>query len=373
MVKEIVWIGYGDSKNASTWSNVPYLFTKTLEEKKIKVDRIDISANHTISRLYDRIIYPIFRPIFGLAPFGRTYLLYAWNLLKIKRQMKRFPNAEYCIISSFDYYNKFSKAQTILYGDWTYDTLLERQKKKPSFWDRRFINQQKLAINKADIVISLFAECAKHIKEIYPLSNVHYLNTYFINSLYEEELDPKLIIKRKRESKSILFIGKKIYKETADKVIEAFKLLRSKDSSLSLNIIGMVKSDFDGNIPEGINFYGFLHKDIKLECDTYYKLLLDATIIANPNPVWGGYSSIVEAMYFYTPILVAPYKDFKQEFGENINFGIYNAEYTAECIAKNIMAIMESSEFNTICMNAHERVKDYTWSNYVDKILDLLE
>lgn len=88
--------------------------------------------------------------------------------------------------------------------------------------------------------------------------------------------------------------------------------------------------------------------------------------------IGGGYSSTVEAMYFYTPVIVSPYDDFVNEFGKDIDFGIYNEKYDSSVLAKNIEAIFNSGDYENMCLNAHERVKDYTWDNYVDKILKLL-
>lgn len=88
--------------------------------------------------------------------------------------------------------------------------------------------------------------------------------------------------------------------------------------------------------------------------------------------IGGGYSSIVEAMYFYTPVIVSPYDDFVNEFGKDIDFGIYNKKYDSLVLAKNMESIFNSSDYENMCLNAHERVKDYTWDNYVDKILKLL-
>ena len=50
-VKEVIFFTYGDSSKASTWSNVPFLFTKTLEGKGIKVDRIDLTQTPMYQRL----------------------------------------------------------------------------------------------------------------------------------------------------------------------------------------------------------------------------------------------------------------------------------------------------------------------------------
>ena len=93
-------------------------------------------------------------------------------------------------------------------------------------------------------------------------------------------------------------------------------------------------------------------------------------MIVNPTPKWAAYSSIIEAMYFYTPVVVSPFDDFVQEFGQKISFGRYNEVFTAEGIADSIRQILAADNYTDICTCAHETVKDYTWERYVDKVLD---
>ena len=77
-------------------------------------------------------------------------------------------------------------------------------------------------------------------------------------------------------------------------------------------------------------------------------------------------------MYFYTPVLISPYKDFVSEFGENIEFGTYNQEFTEEVIANNITKILSSDRYEYMCQNAHEKVKNYTWEEYVNRFIELI-
>ena len=56
MVKEIIFFSFGSSLNASTWSNIPYMFTRALVDRGIKVDRVDLSQQFG---------YKLFRVIWG--------------------------------------------------------------------------------------------------------------------------------------------------------------------------------------------------------------------------------------------------------------------------------------------------------------------
>lgn len=42
MIREVTVFSPGDSRSLTCWSNVPCLFTKSLESKGIKVNRVNI-------------------------------------------------------------------------------------------------------------------------------------------------------------------------------------------------------------------------------------------------------------------------------------------------------------------------------------------
>ena len=53
-------------------------------------------------------------------------------------------------------------------------------------------------------------------------------------------------------------------------------------------------------------------------------------------------------MYFYTPVIVAPYKDFVSEFGEEIDFGLYNKEYNVDTLISNIRRLLETENYGSM-------------------------
>ena len=218
----------------------------------------------------------------------------------------------------------------------------------------------------------------------YPKANIHFLGGNVINDLLNksfvsrsklqvsnEKTDNTIIVedlvKTKSKSKRLLFIGRKTtYLGAAKKLIEAYKLLKGEEAYMdySLDIVGCAASDFD-SLPHGVTCYGFLNKSEERDRKTYYDLLLGAKVLVNANPKWGAFSSTVEAMYYYTPVIVSPCQDFVKNFGEKIDFGVYNQEFTAESIANDIKTIINSDNYTEMCNFAHENVKTYTWENYV--------
>lgn len=372
-MKEIIFYTMGDSLNVSTWSNVPYLFSTHLEKKNIIVRRINLKPNKYLSGFWNKIITRIINPFYPghVYTFDRTLLFQYLVDLKIKQSIKKYPKADYCIFTCFNFYNKYNKIPSLLFSDWTYDILIRDRLKRELYWfEKRHSKQEETAINSAKIVVSLFPVCADLMKQQYPQANINYLGGNVINSLYNKELNENTILESKSKSNILLFIGGPKYLNGAKLLIEALKII-NQDKQYELHLIGLTKSTFD-KLPPYVFCHGYLRKDNPQERDLYYRLLITAKILINPTPLWGGYSSTIESMFFYTPVIVSPYKDFVDEFGKEIDFGLYNNEFSADALASNINSILQDQEYLSRCKNAHNRVKDYTWDNYISKLLKLM-
>lgn len=377
-IREIIFFAGGDPESAQTWSNVPKCFIDGLRRKGIVVHPVALTHQRW-ERLYDNLIRKVLK-VLTLWYDEPKYYGYTWlhkwlGNRRIKQAVATYPQADYCFFINYAFYNKFSAIPSLLLSDWSNVINLNRRGKPVARFQKRFCEQEKEAIEHANHVVSIFPLCAEEMRQLYPTANINYLGGNVINDLSGEELRADEILKEKRMSKRILFIGKPDrYKNSAIKLMEAVGMLRNNEKfkDFELDIIGIEKNQLP-HVPDYVHCHGFLHKDVPDECRRYYQLLKGAKIIVNPTPKWAAYSSIVEAMYFYTPVLVSPFDDFVEEFGENIGFGRYNHEFSAECIAENIRTIAESADYTDICNRAHKTVKDYTWDRYVDKVLKLCE
>lgn len=369
-MREIIFFSIGNSSDVSTWSNVPYLFAKQLEKRGIILRRVNLHIGKNVRILYNRTLFLLLNIIYPKHEysFERTFLYrFIVNRL-IKKSVKKYSSADFCIFFGYNFYNKFNNIPSLLFGDWTYEILIHERLNREFYWfEKLYSKREETIINSANIIISLFPKCADRIKEQCPEANVFYLGNNVINSLYEEELDDNRILSIKNSSKKILFIGQSKYIEGAKLLIESLKII-SKDDNYELHIIGMDASLFE-NLPFNVFCHGYLRKDNIKERKLYYDLLISAKVLINPTPLWAGYSSIVEGMFFYTPIVVTPFKDFVDEFGINIDFGVYNEIFSAEVLSQNILSVIHSHNYLGFCKRAHERVKNYTWDNYIDKLL----
>ena len=370
---EILVFTYGDSLDISTWSNVPFLFTKTLEEKGHTIHRVDISPNKTLEHLYNTLSFYIFKrilkrktscPIFIMTKMHRI-LAYR----KIKKATKRYPNIHLSLFLTYHFYNKYSNKPSILWHDWSNRAYIERTNRKPYAHEIKALESEDLAIKKACRVYTMFPSY-KELMETLHMRKFIYLNRNVVNTVYDKNFDIQKNISAREKSNIILFIGNLHYMEAAKELTAAFMKLKEEDDKLELHLIGISDEQFP-TAHDGIHCHGYLRKNIKKERDLYYKLLTSCKVFVNPAKKWGGYSSSIEAMYYGCPLIISPYDDFVKEFGEEIDFGVYFKEGSLiECIKRVIYS--DKTSYIKLCNNSHKRVADYSWSNYVNDFLESL-
>ena len=95
--------------------------------------------------------------------------------------------------------------------------------------------------------------------------------------------------------------------------------------------------------------------------------------MVNPSETWAAYSSSIEAMRYFTPVIIKPYEAFVKDFGTENDFGYYLENTEIETIVNAIEKVMFSENYLELCKNANARVKDYTWDNYIEKIVELMQ
>ena len=371
-IKEITVFTIGDSNEIKTWSNVPYFFTKTLIEKNIKVNRVNLEENKLISKVY-KYTYYVFLKLFNKNSnhtYFRSKLNYYLTKRKIKSAITNFPSSQYLLFLSFSFsIPKINGKKTILFGDWTYLYFISNfLKRKPLWFEQYALNKEKDNIETSDMVLSLFPKSHEFNLKQYNNRNQYYLGNV-INCNYE--LNRSNLIAEKIKSNKLLFIGNKKYLQGAIDLINAFKQLSIK---AELHIIGLIDAEVGINAP-GLYYHGYLDKGKTSENELYYKLITEARVIINTNPNWGAFSAMTEAMYFLTPVITSPYQEFVITYGDEIDFGFYvEPKNIKDLILKIEMILSNSSEQqNEMMNNAHEKVKDFTWSSYTNQFLRLIE
>lgn len=371
-MKEIIVFTGGDSNDISTWSNVPFLFTKTLEKKGYIIHRIDTSPSKLINRMFNSLSFYLLRKILKLnacPEFHRTVFHRLIVYRRIKKATKLYKNILFNLFLEYDFYNKYSDKPNVLWSDWTDRIVIQRFGREPKWYELGSLKHEDNVVKSADLVFSLFPKVAKDMSIYYGREFVC-LGKNVVNTVCDEKWSLMDIIENRKKSNKILFVGNTRYFGAAQELIKAYHSLKIKNDSLELHIVGMTKEQLNVKLND-IFCYGYLNKGVKEERDLYYSLLLSCKVFVNPAKVWGGYSSTVEAMYYGSPIVVAPYDDFVEEFGRDIKFGKYFEDGVS--LEGIIESVLVDNNYDSLCVEAHNLVKDYTWDSYVDSFLFFLK
>lgn len=372
-IKEIiVFSEQGDPRNIRTWSNVPHFLVSTLEAKGIIVHTINLEPRGLIQRSIRKFINIIFPRFFKnvFYDYLRTPFHYHVARRKIKKAVSEHKDVDTLLFTTFSLSaSGLTEKPSILFCDWTIEHHINYYlDKKPNFLEQSSIDRQNRTIEEADQVFVLFPAIAAIMKRRYQNSKISYIGNV-VNNLVESS---STSIQNKAEKKRLLFIGKKKYLLGACNLVEIFKSLRAKISTLELDIIGLNEHDFQTSLPEGVNCFGYLDKGSINDRARYYNLLENASVFINTTPKWGAFSASLEAMYFYTPVIITPYTEFVETFGETINFGEYYKEGTQD-LGEVILKVLNHSSYNELCYNANKASERHTWSSFVDSLLSHIE
>jgi glycosyltransferase involved in cell wall biosynthesis len=200
---------------------------------------------------------------------------------------------------------------------------------------------------------------------------------YYFGNVFNpvEKPNKAEILDLKENSNKILFIGNTFYLSGAIELCKAVGYIKeNRNMDIELHFISLIRHDFPYELQaDYMSCHGYLDKSIPEDREDYYSLIKNAKIVVNTTPKWAGLTSILESMYFYTPIITNKNDNFKKIFGDEIQFGQYCDNHYIE-IAEKIMAIWKLSkdEYSKMCESANFEVKDFTWDKYVENILTVV-
>ena len=379
MKKEYIILTEGDANSINTWSNVPYFFSKAIEKNGGIVHRIDISfsKNANIFEKFIAQIYKLYFKIFHMLNknndiygFTRTKFYKCVIDRKIKESIEKYPNANIISMNFSHIGGKYSKdIKSLMFCDWSIKYLIEQQeKRKPGTFEKIAIKRQEEEIDKATYVVSLFP-AVKRFMEIELGRKIEYLGNVINSEVVE--FNSEELIEKKYKSKRYIFIGRKRYIESIKKVIQT---VIEYNINIEIDVIGLNKDD-DKLLNQPYVFcHGYLSKNDSEQRKLYYDSIMNAKAIINVTEEWNGMSSIIETMYYNTPIIVMPNENTIETFGENCDFGCYLKKN--DCIEiKEALYKIEKCDFKDykyMCEKAHKLVKDFSWDNYINKIMRLL-
>ena len=371
VIRRMLVVSTQDSTKLSSWSNVPFLFCKSLEEQSIDLRRVTLPTLGWIGALVQwplRLLKRIGLGHESTWDYTRS-ALYAWIVRRHIDQVLQHEAVDAVLVLSFSYGPSIpSKVPLYLFSDWSLSYAIECQRlRKPNLLERASICRENRLINSASAVFVLFPLAERFLKNSLPLANTHYLGNV-INAVEQPDVDD---IRLKQQSCALLFIGKSHYLEGALQLIDAYRQLKSTLPALTLDIVGMGR-EFFGDLPEGVVCHGYLDKGDPAQRAKYYGLLRNARLFVNPNPKWASFSAALEAMYFYTPLVTSAYAEMEETFGKSISFGAYFRDVAEQSLADLLRDLMLCADYAHMAESAHKAADSFSWDAYVKRVLDVV-
>lgn len=360
-----------DSTKLSSWSNVPYLFCKTLEDEGLEIKRLTLAPLGFWGAAV-RVSLKLFKLLRLINESTWSYSRSDHYFRRARQQIDQALEQEAfdaVLVLSFSYGPSLpSKVPLYLFGDWSLSYAIERQRsRRPSRLEQASIVRENKLINAASEVFVLFPLAERFVKNMLPMARTHYLGNVInaVEQPYESD------IRLKQASYSLLFVGKSHYLEGALQLIEAYRELKSTLPALTLNIVGMER-DFFGDLPDGVLCHGYLDKGDPAQRAKYYALLRGAWLFVNPNPKWASFSAALEAMYFHTPLVTSAYAEMVETFGKEVTFGAYYRADGTESLVDLIRRLMLTADYELMARSAHDAANPFSWEAYVRRFLDVI-
>ena len=365
---QLIVFSNGDAWDASTWSNVPYMFLTTFRNLRPNVD----------IRVFDMSLVDAGFPLSAIAKLWnflvtpRRGALYTFDRTEfrhrlLRRKMSDFLNQEACgsgVLLSFDFSNPASERdgyKVCMLCDWTIDYVIRKhQHREPTVGEQNLIMRQEKAIAGCDHATVLFPCSAELIRAACPGTEIAY---YGLPSHVVGEVEPCF---DRFASRRIVFIGKPAYLSSLQVVVEGLARFNATHHGceLRLDVIGMQDGPGD---KDNVTYHGFLRKDNESERITYYGLVRSARALVTVSREWVGASSIVEAMSLGTPVIVSPTIELEAMLnGEGWGFW---CDCTASDVEESLSAlgVLSEADLGQMCRCAAITVRDFTWEKFVER------
>ncbi len=365
---DFIVFSIGDSRKPSTWSNVPYYFTATLEHQGYVVQRVDIGPSRLLQLMFDLPWKAYCRLIGRQTQF--TFLRSAYNRkiteLKIQRALKHWPSG-HCVFMTYSF-GAGQERPYSLFCDQTFaQSIAYFAEREPDALERPTILAERKVLKAADLVIALFPEVAEGLRKFHGQKVKYYGNVVNMGSM---DVDPQALLNAKLNSREIVFIGKRKYREGLERLAQAVEVLNTKyQETLIVNVIGMDRRELP-SAPDNMVFHGYLDKGKPEQARLYQDVLRRSRLFVNPNPKWAAFSASCEALYLCTPVVIFPYSEFQRTFGDVNDLGTALTSNTPEELAEAISVLMKDEAIwaQKACA-AHEATRNMSWENYVEHFL----
>jgi len=273
------------------------------------------------------------------------------------------------VVQGFSYPLHNGKNKQIIFGDWPSEYLFDMfLKRKPSRLERWSIDRENAVIEAADAVITLFPNVQQYMLKKYKNDRIYcYGNVVNVDDNINV---PVNVVRNKIKSNRLLFIGQPFYIQGALELICAVNNIRESGFDLEVDIVG-IDVDLIKMKYKWLRVYGYLDKQNPKDSEIYYSLLSDARLFVNTTSGWSGFQSLLEAMYFYNPIIVRPNESLISYFPNLMNFSYVLEGEGSNLEGLIIKSLSEAHRYEEMCMSARRESESYTWDNFIDKVIGL--
>lgn len=368
--REFIVFAIGDPAKASTWSNVPYFLSKTLEEKGHVVHRADLAPNRPLQVAYDALIGALRKT--GITRTRHYFFRSSFNAWLTQRRIERVLSAHpgaLPIFTTFSFGRNRQRRPYVQLCDMTFERHLRYfEGRGPNAMEQRTIARERKQVGGASLLISLFPEQAEELRTQHGDRVRYYGNV--VNTDIAAPDAPRLL-QRDLSRPEVLFIGGSKYKPGLLKLLDVLETMNaSRAVPIQLHAVGIPRHELLRAIPAWATVHGYLDKSDPEDAARYATLLERCCLFINPMPLWGSFSASCEAMHMYMPVIVSAYTEFTSTFGTEPGVGVLlRTEDDAE-LSTAINNLLESpTVWQARSRAAHEAVEPFTWASYVERML----
>ena len=367
--RQFIVFSIGDSRRPSTWSNVPYFFTRELEHQGCQVERIDIGPPRSVQLLFD-VPWKAWCRLTGVRTkytFQRSMVNRRATQARISRALRQHREL-HCIFMTFSFSTREKARPYTLFCDQSFaQHIAYFDERSPDHLEYPTVLEERRNMEEAGIIVALFPDVAEDLRYAYG-EKVKYFGNVVNIELPAGETEAALNVKR--ATNEIVFIGSRKYKAGLERLAEAIDFLnQGLFAGLVVNVIGMKRKDMP-TAPANMVFHGYLDKGKPTELRRYTDILSRARLFVNPNPKWAAFSASCEAMFLYTPVVLFPYPEFERTFGTVDNVGIGLQSTLPQHIAESIAGLMrDDAAWQAKAIAAHHATESMTWANFTRKFM----
>ena len=361
------------SKNYKSWSNIPYLLHRNLEKRGYVVKNYvmrEVEPLKTVFNFPIRVLNKFFK--LGTTYFYvRTPVHFFFTYLYSRCIGLMSAKQDVMIVQGFSYPSHNGKNRQIVLGDWPSEYLFEKfLRRQPSRLERKSIDRENAVIEAADAVITLFPNVREYMLRKYKNKNIYCFGN--VVNVDDDVGVPADIQQRKINSNRLLFVGQPFYLPGALELIAAVRSLRGKGVDCEVDIIG-IDACLIGAEYAWLKVHGYLDKEKPEDKRKYYELLSNARLFVNTTPGWSGFQALMEAMYFYNPIVVRPNESLSSYFPNLKELAYILEEGGVSLVALLLRSFSDGARYQSMSKVSRQSVEASTRSNFTDGVIRLFK